>query len=404
MPDLSAYISIAVVLDNSGVSPVIRIIDNSAYPVGVDQQIAGILSITEPDMVTDENSDFGNPNIYWSAGALVQASRPLRLANNNRFQNGGYSIKYSVRCPGYSDTVLLKTFVLDYTAAVPVMTPAFDNFTPSLKVVDATSYGVAGLNFISANQQWTGLIRSVLGTNRAINGTGITFDLVYTGNYYDSAYDINLISTVTYQLPDISISVTVIDKLVVPQETFYAEIPPTLQQLLDGLTLLKSQLDAALNNQNTYLSLLTTYNYAVAIYTHLIDRGSIGSLSGLSDYVYQLQKIFNHGVQPIYVNTNGIIPPYNWGGSSGSTAWAAITGKPNTNVISWTVGQGGFPGVGALSITDARLANIPASQVLMFRGGIFYSSTVKASTATSTLSWTDGLGVQEPVFILILPL
>lgn len=404
MPDLSQYINIAVVLDNSGVSPVIKIIDTSAYPAGVPQQIAGILSITEPDMITDANTDFALPNIYWSAGALVQASRPLRLANNNRFQNGGYTVKYSVRCPGYTDTVLLKTFVLNYTAPVPVLSPAFDNFTPSLKVVDSTNYGVAGLNYIDATRTWAGVIRSVLGVNRVIVGAGINFDLVYGGNYYDSAYDVNLTSVITWQLPDISSFVSIVDKFTPPQETFYAEIPPTLSQLLDGLTTLKSNLDAALNNRDVYLALLTTYNYAVALYTHLIKRGQVGSLAGLSDYVYNLQKIFNNGVQPVIVNTNTAIPAYDWGGSSGSSAWASITGKPNTNVISWTVGQGGFPNTGAMSITDARLANIPAAQVLMFRGGIFYSGTTKASTATSTLSWTDALGFQEPIFILILPL
>jgi len=404
MPDLSQYISINAILDNSGVSPVIRIIGRSAYPVGVAQQIAGILSITEPDMIIDANTDFGNPNIYWSAGALVQANRPLRLANNNRFQNGGYTIKYSVRCPGYTDTVLTKTFVLNYTAPVLVITPAFDNFTPSLKVVDATTYGVAGITYIDATRTWAGVIRSVSGTNQNIVGAGINFDLVYGGNYYDASYDITLTSIVTWQLPNLSNWVTIVDKFVTVQETFQSEIPPTLLQLLAGLTALKNKLDAALNNKDAYLSLLSTYNYAVALYTHMIKRGQVGDLAGLSDYVYNLQKIFNNGVQLVIINTNGIIPPYDWGSSVGSTDWANITGKPSTKVISWTAGQPGFPPIGATSITDSRFGNIPSTQIMVFRGNALYPSFTKVSDASQTISWPDALGGGEPVLIQILPL
>src|SRR5579859_4262772 len=129
MPDLSAYISIAAVIDNSGGSPVIRIIDNSAYPTGVAQTVKGILSITQPDMQTISNSDFTNPDIFWNSGALVQASKTLRLANNQRFQNGGYLITYTVRATGYTDTVLTKSFILNYNPPTPVITPGFDNFT-----------------------------------------------------------------------------------------------------------------------------------------------------------------------------------------------------------------------------------------------------------------------------------
>lgn len=407
MPDLSAVISLACILDNSGGSPVVRIVDNSAYPAGVAQQIAGILSITQPDMITISNSDFTNPDVFWQSGALRQPAKPLRLANNERFQNGGYTIKYTVRCLGYTDTVLTKTFILNYTAPIPVITPAFDNFTPSLKVTNATVWGVSGLSFITADLEWAGVIRSVTGTDRSITGSGITFDLAYNGNYYDSAYDIILTATVTWQLQGLGSFVTIVDQFVTPEETFTAEIPPTLAQLLNGLTDLKSKLDAAQNNGNAYGNsvygnLLTTYNYAVSLYMHMVKRGQSGSLAGLSAYVYQLQMIFNNGVTPAPANTNNVIPTYDWGGGSGASDWNSITGKPNTKSLSWTVGANGFPAAGAVNISDARLANVPAAQILMFRGGVYYASTSKASQASNTLSWSDALSAQEPIFILIL--
>jgi hypothetical protein len=290
------------------------------------------------------------------------------------------------------------------------MVAAFDNFTPSLKITDATTWGVPGLSFISINESWAGVIRSVAGTNQPIVGAGVTFDLGFNGNYYDAAYDITLTAIATWQLTAPTPVVTVVDKFVPPMETFTAEIPPSLPQLLTGLTTLKSQLDAQ-NNGNlygntVYGNLLNAYNFAVAVYTHLIDRGQIGSLAGLSNYVYQLQLLFNNGVTPTYTNTNTPIPVYNWGvgGGGGSSAWSAITGKPSTIVISWITGQGGFPGAGANSITDARLANIASTQILMFRGGVFYTSFTKSSTASTTLNWTDSLAETEGVQIIILPL
>lgn len=409
MADLSSVISIACILDNSGATPVIRVVDNSAYGIGIPQQIAGVLEITQPDTVKIANTDFTNPDVFFSGGSLTQPAKPLRLANDSRFQNGGYLIKYTVRCPGFSDTVLLKSFTLNYTAPVPVITQAFDNFTPSLKVNDSTSWGVAGLTFINVVETWSGLIRSVVGVNQPIQGAGITFDLAFGGNYYDSAYDINLTAVVTWQIPGASPFVTIVDKFTPPQETFTAEIPPTLPQLLTALTVLKSQLDSAQNNGNTFGNsifgnLLTTYSYAVSLYTHLIDRGQVGSLAGLSDYVYQLQMIFNNGVTPSYVNTNAIIPPYNWGGSSGSSAWAGITGKPVTIKVQWTVGQNGFPLAGAISYSSAALAGISLSQILMFRGNVYYPSFTKASDAANTITWPDALANQEPVLIILLPL
>lgn len=409
MSDLSQYIAFGIVLDNSGSSPVIRLIDTSAYPNGVAQNVKGCFQITQPDGITAGNSDFSAPDIYWNSGALVQASYPLRLANNQRFQNGGYLLTYTVEAAGYSDTTLTQTFLLNYTAPTLVLTPAFDNFTPSLKVTDATVYGQAGLNYISVSENWAGVINSVGGTEESVTGSGVTFDLAFGGSYYDAEYLITLTAIPQWQLAAAGPSVTIIDKLISLQETFYSEIPPTLAELLASLTVLKSQLDAAQNNGNiygnsVYGNLLTTYNFAMSVYTHLIDRGQVGSLAGLSNYVYQLQQIFNNGITPPYTNTNTPIPAYNWGGGGSGSAWSQITGKPSTITITWVVGANGFPGAGATSISSAQLVGAGLNQILMFRGGFFYSAFTKSSQASNTLSWTTPLQAGENVFILILPL
>jgi|HubBroStandDraft_2_1064218.scaffolds.fasta_scaffold00002_106 hypothetical protein len=413
MADLSQYISIAVVLDKSQVSPVFKIIDNSNYPSGVAQTIAGILTVTQPDGITIANSNFGAPNIYWSGGALVPANLELRLDTSNSFQRGGsgYIVIYTVQAPGYTNTVLTKTFSIQYTPPTLVITNNFDIFTPDLSVQDSTTYTQPNVNFTSVVRAWTAAIISVNGTTQNTTGSGQNFDLNYLGSYYDSLYNIGLTVIPQYTLPGASGFVTLIDELVTAA-TYYAQIPPTLTALLASLTTLKSQVDAAICDCNTYQTLLARYNLASNIYSQLIYRGQSGSLAGLSTYVFQLEKIFNNNVNPTYVNTNQIIPPYDWGGGAGSVAWSAITGKPSTITVQWVVGAGGFPGAGATTYTDTRLAGIPATQVYVFRNGQpqFTANPGDGNTyitknlSDNFLTFSAALGLSEEIIILILPL
>lgn len=414
MPDLSAYISIAVVLDKSQPTPVFRIIDNSAYPLGVAQTIAGILTVTQPDNVTISNTNFGTPNIYWNGSALVPADLELRLDNTSSFQRGGsgYRITYTVRAPGYTDTVLQKAFSLGYTPPAIVITNNFDIFTPQLTVQDSTNYTQAGLSFISVTRSWSADIITVLGTTQPITGTAQVLDLAYLGSYYDSRYDISLTIFPQWMLQGASNFVTIIDNLS-EDITLYAQIPPTLDELQDDLANLKQTLDAAVCDCNNYPRLLADYNLANSIYTQLVDRGQSGSLSGLDTYIYQLEKIFNNNVNPSYVNTNTAIPPYDWNsGGGGSVAWADITGKPNSITVEWVVGQGGFPGNGATTYTNANFVNVPVGRIYVFRNGLpqfssnpgdgdtYYSKNI----ADNFITFSSALATSEKIIVLILPL
>lgn len=413
MADLSQYISIAVVLDKSQPSPIFRIVDNSNYPAGVALTIAGILTVTQPDNVTVSNTNFGTPNIFWNGSALVPADLELRLDNTQSFQRegSGYIIVYTVRAPGYSDTVLTKTFSLIYTPPSVVIGNNFDIFTPDLSVQDITNYTQGSLNYISVLQSWTVDIITVLGVGHTITGSGQNFDLAYLGSYYDSQYNVALTIAPQWQLQGASNFVTIIDQLAA-NTTLYAQIPPSLLALQTDLANLKSQLDAAVCDCNTYNILLSRFNLANSIYSQLVARGQSGSLAGLNVYITQLEKLFNNNVNPTYVNTNTIIPPYDWGTGAGSVAWTNITGKPNTITVEWLVGTGGFPGPGATVYTDARLINIPVAQIYVFRNGIpqfngnpgdgdtYYTKI----TANNFLTFSVALAAAEKIIILILPL
>jgi len=364
MADLSAYINFSVVLDKSTLK--MQVVDNSAYPAGVAQTVTGVLSITQPDLITLTGS-FSSPDIYWTGSSLHAALKDLRLATNNSFQNGAYVITYTVRATGYTDTVLTKTFSLNYTAPSLVLTQNFDVFTPNLSVQDATIYSATGFTYLTTSRSWSADIDSVLGTVRTVTSSTQNFDLAYLGNYYDSKYSVSLVVKPIWQLTAVNPFVTIVDQLSI-SSVYYAEIPPTLATLLTGLDTLKSQLDASICNCATYSVLKTRYLLAESIYDHMIKRGTSGDLAGLSLYVYQLQKLFNNNVTPSYTNTNTVIPTYDWGSGAVTTiSWNSITGKPSTVIIEWIVGQGGFPGDGASVLTDARLVN---SYVRVFRQGV----------------------------------
>lgn len=396
MSDLSAFISINCILDNSGASPVIKVVDTSAYPAGVAQTITGTPVIQQPDLIST-----AAPNITFLSGALTISSSFLRLANNQRFQNGGYTITYTVVAPGYSNTTYIKTFNFTYAAPTQVLAPNFDNFTPKLTVTDATPYAINGFNLVGVNQQWTGVIANVLGAVQNISGAGNTFDVAYQGNYYDSSYDVTLNTIATYTLIASSISVTLVDKFNI-EEVFTTEVPPTLIQLLTLLTAYKALFDAAVNNASTTTTALQdNYVLAASIYDHLIERGQNSSLAGLSDYVYQLQKIFNNGVTPPPTNTGAIIPAYNWGASGMTTvSWNNIQSKPSTTIMSWTVGQGGFPLAGSSSATNAGFAG---QNVICFRNQLFEPVT-KTSLSSTTVNFSQPLVNNEILYIQSIPM
>ncbi len=403
MADLSAYIDFSVVLDKA--SQTIKFIDPNAYPAGIAVGLTGIFSITEPDGIT-LTGNFGSPDVFFSGGGLTQPTKVLRLDNNNSFQNGGYTIVYTVRHAGYTDTVLTKTFTLFYTVPTIVITNSFNIFTPVLSVSDATTYTQTGMTISSIVESWSVSIISVSGITQTITGTGSVMDLAYLGSYYDSQYNVTLTTSPSYVLSAPAGWVTLIDFLQ-KSVTLFAQIPPDITTLDLDMLALKNELDAAVSNCNTYDILLARYILASSLYSDFRRLGCDGQVTTLITYLFQLLKIFNNNVNPVYVNTNAVIPPYDFQcGGGGSTAWAAITGKPSTITIE-------FVASGSQSTyVDARLLNIPTAQVIVVRNGLpQFSSNPGDGDSYFTKVITDNfitfqpaLSVSEKVIIIILPL
>lgn len=409
MPNLSSYINFAAILSKAGSSPQIILTDTGSYPAGIPQQITGWFSVTQPDGITVAGS-VAAPNVIWSGGQLTPAAFALRLDNSNGFQQGTYLITYTVRVSGYTDTVLMRSVAVSYLPPALSMSNTLDLFTPDLKVTDITDYDRDDWATISATCGWSVLIHSVEGTDRVISGSSNPFDMNYQGGYYDASYVITLTVTPNYQLQG-NTWLSLIDKLILTQ-SLQAQIPPALNILQAGLTTLKIELDGILPSAFLYQQLLNNYNLASSIYDSLIRRGQSGDLSGLDTYIWQLQKIFNNGINPTYVNTNGVIPSYDWGaGSPGSVAWSDITGKPSTVLAEGIVGLG-FLSNGATQYIDSRLVGIPSSQLIVTRNGVSQSNSnqsdgdtyITKNQADGFLTFIPAVATKEKIKIVILPL
>lgn len=398
MANLSAYIDFNIVLQKSTSTSALVLSDPDNYPVGVDVNLKGYFVITQPDGITI-TGNYLTPDIYYSGGALVEASKQLRLKSNGGFQQGEYSITYNIVAPGYDETTLTKTFELSYTSPTIVVTDNFDVFTPTLSVTDATSYTQSGMTLVSVARDWQATIISVEGTNQDISATTQSFDLSYLGSYYDSRYDVSLTATATYTLTAPDDWVTIEDSILF-EETYYAFIPPTLVELLEMLTDYKATVDAAhcicgTGCADNCTPLKNTYSLAVSIYTHIVERGREGVTTGLDAYVLQLQKLLSNCVTPAYTNTNEAIPPYDWGSAAGS----AFTFFKQMIVGS---GVNNAPADGATSYTDALLISKSVMvflDSLLMGNGLSDRVSITYNSVTGAITWNTALVANQLISI-----
>lgn len=395
-------------------STALKFQDTGSYG-GLEVNFTGYYVVTQPDGIVAANGSFASPSIFWDSGALTSPLSELRFNTANTFQGGNYVISYYLRCPGFDDTVLTKTFNFQYVAPIVVLTPNLDLFTPKLQTVDATNYAQTGMTLNPVpTRAWAALITSVLGTPQNISSAAVEFDMNYSGGYYDSRYDVTLTVNPLLVLEAPYDWVTLIDNLV-QTATYYAQIPASIDDLDADMTALKATMDANIGNCNTYNTYQQRYIFAASLFSDYRRRGCDGLPEGLDLTLNQLLKIFNNNVNPTYVNTNALITPYDWqcGDFTTTVPWSALTGVPSTNNISWIVGDVGFPGNGATSMTDARFANKATAQIVLFRNGqVQFSANpgngntfyTKASTATNTIGFSAALGTGEEIQIKIVGL
>jgi len=410
--NLGAYINFVATLDKSTGSPEIRITDTGSYPGGVPPTLTGFFQVTQPDGVLVASGSFSSPSVFWNGGALTVTTIALRLRADGNFQQGGYLFTYNLRAPGYTDTTLTKTFQLTYSRPKLVIADAFNIFTPLLEVSDTTLYVQPGMSFISGTRAWSALIHSVNGTDQTVTGALADFNLAYLGDYYDASFAIDLTVTPSYILDTPDDWMTLIDKIVATTLTLQSQVPQTIAQLDTSLQALKDKADAAAGC--TTCKDRDNYSYASALYSDFRRRGCDAAFGGLTKTYFQLIKLLNNGVNPSYTHTNAPLTAYDFhcGDFTTTVPWSAITGKPSTVLIEWTVGAIGFPGNGATQLIDSRLTNVPPELVRVWRNpppqfmadqgdGDTY---ITKNTADNFLTFHPAINTGEKVVVVILAL
>lgn len=324
MPDLSAYIAFNVEFNLTG-SPKLVLTDPNNYPAGVAQGITGIFSIKQPDCIT-ENGNWNTPDIVWISGMLEPANRPLRPSTNRNYQEGNYTITYTVNCAGYTPTTITKQFCFQFCPPKLRLQQNFDVFTPDLNITDATVYTVPNYNISSSSNSWSAQIGNI-GTLNAANTN--VFNLRINSNYYDATYAIAFSKTALYQ-SNIYPWLSVLYQFGQSINTS-ANTPPQMDVLVGYLTALKTVLDASQQCDPCKCDegLKCTYLYAEAILAHTQMRLCSGDLA-VEDYVNQFIKLTHNNQTPKYVNTNTVITPYvltfcQSGPGTGGTAHISIT-------------------------------------------------------------------------------
>lgn len=364
MANLSQYLNFSISLRFDLTSKKIYLTDTSSYPAGVDAGITGIVTVTQPDGVTRTGS-FASPDVVYSSGTLTQGEVELRVGTDSQPQNGSYTITYTVRRSGYDDTSLTRVFILSYTNPVVAISKSFNVFTPLIKAVDTSVYYVTGLSLQGLTRAWTATVGNV---GQKI-GSVQEFDLSVGGSYYDASYSIALTTTCHWTLtayPWVDMY-----KKVQGSVTGSASNPKTLVELRELLDSYKLELDALTNDDFLYDSKMAFYTKASLLLQQMLERGRNSEFSGLEDYYYEIVRLLNDGITPVYTNTNTAIAAYDWGintgGGGGASTWSAITNKPSSYRIQWITGDGSYPAAGTSTFTDARMQDV---KIIYFRNGI----------------------------------
>ena len=292
MADLSQYVDFNFKIDLSGNSPVCVITDISSYPSGVSA-FQGFVAITQPDGITT-SPNFSSPDI---TSANLSASKPYRTAIDTTPQNGNYVIIYTVKCAGYDDTILTKTFTLSYNRPALVITPITDVFTPLIKASDNTNYNQINFEAPAVTRSWAVSVNKAWEGVETITGTAKELDLAYNGNYFDAAYSAELTCILNYSPTSFS-WVTLTDKIVasIDIDIYAPKSISILQSAIDAMN--SCGCNTTNTNQQTAQSLLYQMNM----------QGNLGNTIGLQTTEINIEKIlYPYSTK---THTNNSIQPY----------------------------------------------------------------------------------------------
>jgi hypothetical protein len=312
MSTLNGLISFAVKFDFTG-APTLVLTPSTTIPGGSQPYLVGYYDITQPDGITRSGS-YDSPDLIWNGSGYDAFSIPLRLGSDQKYQKGEYIITLYAACDGYLPGTAARRWNMGYKPVAQTLENQFDCFIPSLKYEDTTNYQVSNYNITAATNAW-----SAVSTPGNPTGTSPVFDLAISGQYYDATYAITYIKNVSY----IHASKTwlTVDQRFTNNITAKSFIPASMNFLLTYLVAVKDALDAVTCCGQQKVDLYKIYSQADQLYMLMRARVCAQNTAGLADNFNEYYRITHNYQAPYYVNTNGVIPPYDFttgcGGSGG---------------------------------------------------------------------------------------
>jgi hypothetical protein len=307
--NLDPYIALDIKVDLTG-NPKLVLTDPNNYPAGVANTLIGYFKITQPDGIAREGS-FDSPDMQWDGAALPDFEFNLRRDANQEVQQGEYIIEYHAYATGYTPTTLTRTFTFSYDRVTQTLTRSFDVFTPRLRYLDDTNYDNVSGWTLSSGSPVTDTWDAVIGSVGSVSGSGATFDLAYSGNYYDAEYSITRVKELIYRSNDYE-WLSVQDLWEEDIETT-ADTPPSVADLIECLNDLFDEYYASSCDAQT--ALLARYLLAASLHHNFVETLRL-SVTGNA---YDLLTAFLAETQCAHsVNRNQIISPYDLSGSGGS--------------------------------------------------------------------------------------
>lgn len=294
-------------------TPTLVLTDTTSTP---PSGLVGIFSITQPDGYT-RTGDINTPDISAAGGTY---SYTLRLDSTGGVQRGTYKIVYTAAAPGYLSTEFTREFQFTYSPVELDIREEFDVFTPNLSVVDDTVYSVSNYNNGSVTRAWSA-VSTPTGT---ITGSSQTLSLQFGGEYYDANYAITLASSITYTHQTYS-WLTITETISKTLNT-YAETPPSPTALVTLIEELKNKYDESVNTCQTQDAYRQDFEFAQALFKHIVDRILVDNTDGIFDDLKDLVRVLSNNQIPTYTPTNLPIPPYDISIFAPGAAWGNIVG------------------------------------------------------------------------------
>lgn len=305
MPDLNGQIGFTVEYDLANLKLKLQLTTTLVSPD--KENLLAYFKIKQPDCVT-RIGNFVSPDVQWSVvdSKFPVFEFPLRPASGGGHQRGVYEITVYGECTGFTNGEMLRTINFQLQAPLLKPTPKFDCFLPYLYCKDETNYDSAEYNISSLTRAW-----NVLSNAGNLTGSAQNINLAISGSYYDSKYAITLTSTVAWQhIFDTWLTATFSKSISVIKAAFIPESIATLTTYLQGV----KEADSGSCNSGCGDSV---YDTALALYTEIRGLICAQNTANLEELFDRFYRITHNGQSKVYVNTDAVIPTYDF--ASGCT-------------------------------------------------------------------------------------